>query len=129
MNLEGNLNLLKMNKACIINVQGREKKVAGLFLPIEENDIYLTRDESGKLTKALIGLNIHELREPFEDGSTHYVKFKVGKKFLESHPLEAEALKKVFPCNLKPFTFDDEQKKVVATAPSVAVDDVVNLPF
>lgn len=129
MNLQGNLNLLKMNKSCIISVQGREQKVSGVFIPIAENDIYLSRDESGKVNSALMGISVLERREPTDDGKTHYVKPNVGKNFREQHPQEAEALAKTYLCNMKPITFDTAQRQAIDSAPPVQVDEILDLPF
>ena len=129
MNLQGNLNLLKMNKACIVSIQGNQERVTGVFIPVAYNDIYLGRDESGKVTSALMGVSVLERREPSDDGKTHYVKPNVGKSFREQHPQEAEALAKTYLGNMKPLTFDTAQRQAIESAQPVQADNVVDLPF
>ena len=132
MNLQGNINLLKMNKACVVGVPTKQGgQIKGVFIPIVENDIYLTTDrETGKLNGALLSLNVVERREPSENGHTHYVKPSVGKELREKMPAEAEALSKVYLGNMKPFTFENNQAAAMNQITEVATPvDTSDLPF
>ena len=132
MNLQGNLNLLKMNKSCLLSVPTKEGgKIKGIFVPIVENDIYLTTDrETGKVNSALLGVSVLERREPSENGHTHYVKPSIGKEFKEKRAADAEALSKVYLGNMKPFTFDNIQAAAMTQAEEVTqVETEDDLPF
>lgn len=132
MNLQGNINLLKLNKSCVISVPTKEGgKIRGVFVPIVENDIYLTTDkETGKLNAALLGMSVLERREPSDSGMTHYVRPAVGKNFKEARPEDADRLRQTYLGNMKPLTFDTQQAEAMEQAETVQLaepDD--DLPF
>lgn len=82
MNLNIDLNLLKLEKACILSVQGKFETKKGVFIPIEDNDIYVSV-EGDKPKAAYLSVTAWESREE-KFGQTHYVKQSFSKQFRES---------------------------------------------
>mgnify|MGYP006932732489 CR=1 FL=1 len=58
MNLTGNVNLLKLEKAGIATIKNKKCVV----IPIEENDLYVSMDENLKAKAVYLNVNINESR-------------------------------------------------------------------
>ena len=87
MNIQQNINLLKLSRACVVSLQGRQEKVKGVFIPIEENDIYVTTNEDGSAKGAHLSITAWETKEQrFEQ--THMVKQAFSKEYRERHTEE-----------------------------------------
>lgn len=80
MNLTSNVNLMRLKMAAVTTINGKEC----LVLPIAENDLYCTRDESGKPKGVFLGLNHWENRQPSRYGDTHSIKQNHSKEFREA---------------------------------------------
>lgn len=80
MNLQGSIDLLKLEKAGIATI--RNKKC--IVIPIEENDLYVSMDENLKAKAVYLGININERREPSRYGETHYCKQSYIKRISRS---------------------------------------------
>jgi hypothetical protein len=78
-NLRGSIDLLKLVKSCVVDIKG----VKCVVIPVEFNDIYVSKDEENKAKGAYLSLNIWQRREPSKYGKTHYVKPSFRKEFLE----------------------------------------------
>ena len=70
MNLQGSIDLLKLELAGIATIKGKKC----LVIPIQENDIYINMNEDLKAKAAYLRLSIFERREVSRYGKTHYVK-------------------------------------------------------
>ena len=57
MNLQGSIDLLKLEKAGIATIKNKKCVV----IPIEENDLYVSMDENLKAKAVYLGININEL--------------------------------------------------------------------
>lgn len=82
MNLNIDLNLLKLDKACILSVQGKFETKKGVFIPIDDNDIYVSV-EGDKPKAAYLNITAWESREE-KFGQTHYIKQSFSKQYRES---------------------------------------------
>lgn len=92
MNLTGNVNLLKLEKAGIATIKNKKCVV----IPIEENDLYVSMDENLKAKAVYLNVNINERREPSQYGNTHYCKQYLSKQYKDANKAEAEAKSKVY---------------------------------
>lgn len=63
MNLQGSIDLLKLEKAGIATIKNKKC----IVIPIEENDLYVSMDENLKAKSVYLGLNINERREPVRE--------------------------------------------------------------
>lgn len=84
MDLSIKLNLLKLEKAAVVSLQGKTKKVKCIVIPVEENDIYVSQDENtGAAKSAYLDLIAWESREP-KFGDTHYVRQSFSETFTQA---------------------------------------------
>ena len=98
-NLRGSIDLLKLVKSCVVDIKG----VKCVVIPVEFNDIYVSKDEENKAKGAYLSLNIWQRREPSKYGKTHYVKPSFRKGFLERLTEEQrKALNDIFLGDLQP---------------------------
>lgn len=130
MDLSGSIDLLKLYNSGMATIRG----VRCLVIPIENNDLYITKDDTtGKAKACYLGLVVRERKEVDQWGKTHYCKQQLSKEFREGgNPEIVEEKKKTYLGNFKPVVFDDNtnQAGTVQVAPlsdfDVQEDD---LPF
>lgn len=126
MNLTGSIDLLKLEKAGIATI--RNKKC--IVIPIEENDLYVSMDESLKAKAVYLGININERKEPSRYGETHYCKQSLSKEYQETYKSELEAKGKIYIGGLKPSKFQGSSNAVASVeAPNAQIEDEDQLPF
>lgn len=123
MNLKGNINLLAMSRAGMATIRG----VKCVVIPVAENDLYVSADDSGKVKGCYLGLSVYERREASDKGVTHYVKQRFSKEYREAHT-EEEMSGKPYLGNMKPFTIESRNAadKMEAAVTTTEEDD---LPF
>lgn len=126
MNYNQNINLLKLKNACIVTVKGKSATKKGVFIPIEENDLYVALDESLKPKGVHLGLSSWELKEKGQYGDTHLLKQSFSKEFRAT--MSEEELKSTpILGNMKPIEKTNDVSNVHATEVQVADND--DLPF
>ena len=123
MNLNGNIDLLKLSRAGTATIRG----VKCLVIPIIENDLYVTEDESHKAKGCYLGLSVCERREVSDKGVTHYVKQRFSKEYRESHT-EEEMGEKPYLGNMKPFNIERKNPAETVEA-AIANTEEDDLPF
>lgn len=121
-------NLLKMKNSCIIHLESKKTgvKKRGVFIPIEENDLYESIDEALKVKGVFLGLNAWKLKVKGQYGDTHLLKQNFSKDFRDN--LTEEELDNMpILGNMKPI----EKTKDVSNAnvPEVSASDEDDLPF
>lgn len=124
MNINGSIDLLKLELAGVATIKGKRCVV----IPIEENDIYTKVDEQTlKATSAHLGVSVYQRQQPSQYGKTHYAKQSLSKKYREEHPEATEAKKSVYIGDFTTF----EIGQPIAQAPIVAAEhiDEDDLPF
>ena len=129
VNLTGSIDLLKLKNAGIITVPGKTATKRGVFIPIEDNDVFVTMDENLKAKSAYLGLNINQRREVSERGATHYAKPSVSNRFAELYPELAEERRKVYCGDFKPFVFEGGNAVNNVQAQEVVPQENDDLPF
>ncbi len=105
MNLQGSVDLLKLELAGITTINGKEC----LVIPVKENDIYVSVDENLKPKAAYLGLSIFERRETGKYGDTHNVKQSFSKEFREKIGVDA-VKSKPYIGNFKPLEIRSNQQ-------------------
>lgn len=126
MNLQGSIDLLKLEKAGIATIKNKKCVV----IPVEENDLYVSMDENLKAKAVYLGVNINERREPSQYGKTHYCKQSLSRQYRDTHKTEAEAKSKVYLGDFKPYEFEGSgNAAATVNAPSLQTDWEDDLPF
>lgn len=126
MNYNQSINLLKLKNACIVTVKGKTTTKKGVFIPIEENDLYVALDESLKPKGVHLGLASWELKQKGQYGDTHLLKQSFSKDFRET--MSEEELKNApILGNMKPIERTNDVSNVPVPEVSASEDD--DLPF
>lgn len=123
----GKLNLLKLKRAGIMQIQGRAEVLRCLVIPIEDNSIFVTTDEDNHPKAAYLDLTAWELKNPKYD-ETHMVKQSLPKEVREKM-IDEE--KKAMPIlgGLKPVIFENQNAASSCDAPFAQTQNLDNLPF
>ena len=123
----GKLNLLKLKRAGIMQIQGRTGVLRCLVIPVEDNNIFVTTDENNHPKAALIDLTAWELKNPKYD-ETHMIKQSLPKEVREKMTDEE---KKAIPIlgGLKPVIFESQNAASSCAAPIAQTQNSDDLPF
>lgn len=131
LNLTGSIDLMRLQSVGTKDVptkDGGTKRC--VVIPIEENEIFITKDEmTGKTRAAYLSMNINQRREVSERGATHYAKPSVSKKFAEQFPDKAELRRGAYIGDFKPYVFDGGNAANTVVAERVERDENDDLPF
>lgn len=126
-NYTGKLNLLKFRNACIVTVRGREATKKGVFIPIDDNNIFISADEELKPKGAYVDFNAWENRQPGKYGDTHSLRQALAKE-VRGRMTDDELREVPYIGNMKPYEAVNAAGSV--EAPAARVDeDVDDLPF
>lgn len=126
-NYTGRLNLLKFKNACIITVQGKSAPKKGVFIPIEDNAIFVTAGDDQKARGAYIDFMAWENQQPGKYGDTHGIRQSLPKEVRGR--MTEEQLKAVpYFGNMKPHEVQNASQTV--EAPATQVEETTDeLPF
>lgn len=120
MNYDKSINLLRLKNVLITECKGKTMTKKGLFIPIEDNDLYVSLDENLKPKAVLLDLVAWELKEEGKYGDTHIIKQAFSKEFRDAMT-EDEYKKQPILGSMKPMSKPEPFMQV-----SVVEDD---LPF
>lgn len=123
----GKFNLLKFKNSCIVSVKGKSETKRGVFIPIDDNNLFISADENLKPKGAYIDFTAWENQQPGKYGDTHSIRQSLAKEVRER--MTDDELKAVpYFGNMKPYTLENAAKTV--EAPSSQVDEgLEDLPF
>lgn len=130
MDLSGSIDLLKLHKVGVATIKG----VRCMVIPIEDNDLYITKDDAtGKAKACYLGLVVRERREVDKWGKTHYCKQQLSREYREGgNPEIVDEKKKTYLGNFKPIAFEEPTNQA-GTVQSAQVEDFEveddDLPF
>lgn len=126
-NYSGKMNLLKFKNACIITVQGKSASKKGVFIPVDDNAIFVTAGDDQKARGAYIDFMAWENQQPGKYGDTHGIRQSLPKETRER--MTEEQLKAVpYFGNMKPYEVQNASQTV--EAPIAQVDENIDdLPF
>ena len=126
-NFQGKLDFLKFKNSCVISVKGKTGEKKGVFVPIEDNDIFVTTDENNKAKGAYFNFAVFENKQVGKYGDTHMIKQSIGK---DARSKMSDEEKRAIPIlgNMKPMELQNAPQAVEApVAPLVQEED--DLPF
>ncbi len=128
-NFNAKLNLMKLSRAGIMQIQGRGEVLRCLVIPVEENHLFVSTDEATNRPKAAyLDLSAWELQNPkYEE--THMIKQSLPKEVREQM---TEEQRKSLPIlgGLKPMEVKPaENNAATCDAPFAQVSDMNDLPF
>ena len=131
INLTGSIDLMRLQSVGTKKFQAKDgSEKLCIVIPVEENDIYITKDEmTGKAKAAYFGMNINQRLEVSKFGATHCAKPAVSNKFAEKHPALAEERRKSYIGDFKPYVFENASAANTVVAEVVQRDDNDDLPF
>lgn len=126
-NYSGKLNLLKFLNACIVTVKGNTSTKRGVFIPLDDNNVFVSADENMKPRGAYIDFIAFENLQPGKYGDTHSLRQSLAKEVRER--MTDEELKAVpYIGNMKPYEMSNAARTV--EAPQATVDEGMDdLPF
>ena len=126
-NFQGKLDFLKFKNSCVISVKGKTGEKKGVFVPIEDNGLFVTTDENNKAKGAYFNFAVFENKQVGKYGDTHMIKQSIGK---DARSKMSDEEKRAIPIlgNMKPMELQNASQAVEApVAPSVQEED--DLPF
>lgn len=130
VNLRGSIDALKYRNACIVTIPGKTCSKRGVFIPIDDNDVYVTMEEgSRKANHAFLGMQILQRREASQYGKTHYAKPTYSKNFRDAHPEWTEEGNKTYIGDFETFAFEGGNAADRVESQTVNVDKEDDLPF
>ena len=126
MNYSGKLNLLKFKNACLISVKGNTAVKKGIFIPFEDNNIFISSDEDLKAKGAYVDFNAWENQATDKYGYTHCIRQSISKE-VKDRMNEEERKSVPYIGNMKPYEIQNGPSSVhVSTA---EIDESDDLPF
>lgn len=126
MNYSGKLNLLKFRNACIVSVAGRTATKKGVFIPIDDNNLFISVDENLRSKGAYIDFIAWENQQAGKYGDTHSLRQSLSKEVRERMTEDEQKLIP-FIGNMKPYELQNAAAN--ANAPVVEVYSEDDLPF
>lgn len=136
MNLQGSINLLKLDKAGLATIDGKSGPKLCVVIPVEDNDIYVSRDNALRPKAAYLSFAAWANRgENGVDkyGNSHYVKQSFSKEYREGGTGDGMRDKPIIG-NLKRLVMPDKADRQIDRADNaqtthVAIDSKDDLPF
>ena len=128
-NFQGKFDFLKLKNACVISVKGKTGAKKGIFIPVDDNSIFVSTDENNKAKSAYLDFVAFETKKLGKFGDTHMIKQSLGK---DAHSKMSNEEKRAIPIlgNMKPIELQNASQAVEApVAPLVQEEDDDSLPF
>lgn len=126
-NFNAKLNLLKLKRAGVMQIQGRGEVLRCLVIPIEENNIFVSTDDNNRPKAAYLDLTAWPLQNP-KYGETHMIKQSLPKEVREKMTDEE---KKAMPIlgGMRPVSFEVQNAATTCDAPFAQTQNLDDLPF
>lgn len=126
-NFNAKLNLLKLKRAGVMQIQGRGEVLRCLVIPIEENNIFVSTDDNNRPKAAYLDLTAWALQNPKYD-ETHMIKQSLPKEVREKMTDEE---KKSMPIlgGMRPVSFEVQNAATTCDAPFAQTQNLDDLPF
>lgn len=127
-NFQGKLDFLKFKNSCVISVKGKTGEKKGVFVPIEDNGLFVTTDENNKAKGAYFNFAVFENKQVGKYGDTHMIKQSIDK---DSRSKMSDEEKRAMPIfgNMKPMEFNNSSQTVESPVAPVAHEEDDSLPF
>ena len=122
------VNLLKLRKAGIVKIKGRDESLDCVVLPIKYNHIFMSRDEdTNKIKSAYLDLTAWAMNNPKYD-ETHLLKQSLPKEVREQMSDEEKNDLPILG-GMKPINIDRMNGGVISNAPLLDIENNDDLPF
>lgn len=122
------VNLLKLRKAGIVKIKGRDESLDCVVLPIKYNHIFMSRDEdTNKIKSAYLDLTAWAMNNPKYD-ETHLLKQSLPKEVREQMSDEEKNDLPILG-GMKPINIDRINGGVISNAPLLDIENNDDLPF
>ena len=127
-NFQGKLDFLKFKNSCVISVKGKTGEKKGVFVPIEDNGLFVTTDENNKTKGAYFNFAAFENKRVGKYGDTHMIKQSIGK---DARSKMSDEEKRAIPIlgNMKPMEFNNATHAVEPPVAHVSHEEEDSLPF
>lgn len=128
-NFQGKFDFLKLKNACVISVKGKTGAKKGIFIPVDDNSIFVSTDENNKAKSAYLDFAAFETKQPGKFGDTHMIKQSIGK---DARSKMSDEEKRAIPIlgNMKPMEFNNSSQTVESpVAPVAHEEEDDSLPF
>lgn len=127
-NFNAKLNLMKLSRATITQIQGRGEVLRCLVIPVEENHLFVSVDEQTNRPKsAYLDLTAWEMQNPkYEE--THMIKQSLPKEVREQMTDEQKKAQPILG-GMKPMNFEAHNGAADCHAPFAQVGNLDDLPF
>lgn len=127
MNYNVKLNLLKLKKAGVLSIQGRSEVQKCLVIPIEENNLFVSCDDSNKAKGVYLDLTAWAMQNQ-QYGDSHLVKQSLPK---EARERMTEDEKRNMPIlgSMREFENNAQSQAADTNAPFAQVENYEDLPF
>lgn len=127
MNYAVKINLLRFKNACIVSVKGKTATKKGVFIPIEDNHLFISADEDLRAKGAYLDAIAWTNQQPGKYGDTHAIRQSLAKE-VRDRMTEDEKKEIPFIGNMKPYEQANASDSI--SAPYTEVDqDLDQLPF
>lgn len=126
MNYNVKLNLMRFKNACVITVKGKNASKRGVFIPIEDNNMFISADDDLNVKGAFVDGIAWENKQVGKYGDTHSIRQSLPKEVRDKMS-EEELLSIPYFGNMKPYELTDKANSVAA--PVVEPDPADDLPF
>ena len=124
MNYQGKINLLRLINSCVVTIKGNTGSKKGVFIPIEDNHLFMSADDAGKPKAAYIDFIAWENKQS-KFGDTHSLKLSIAKEIRDK--MTDDQLKAIpYFGTFKPYEIGNASNTVVA--PEAEVEEL-DLPF
>ena len=127
-NFQGKLDFLKFKNSCVISVKGKTGEKKGVFVPIEDNGLFVTTDENNKAKGAYFNFAVFENKYVGKYGDTHMIKQSIDK---DTRSKMSDEEKRAIPIlgNMKPMELQNASQAVEAPVAPVVHEEEDDLPF
>ena len=127
-NFQGKIDFLKLKNACVISVNGKSGAKKGVFVPIEDNGLFVTTDENNKAKGAYFNFAVFENKKVGKYGDTHMIKQSIGK---DARSKMSDEEKRAIPIlgNMKPMELQNASQAVETPVAPVSHEEEDSLPF
>lgn len=126
-NYSGKLDFLKLKNTCIISVNGETGSKKGVFIPIDDNNLFVSIDENNKAKSVYFDFMAYENKQPSKFGYTHMIKQSFNKDIRAKMTDEEKRALPIFG-NMKPFKPQNANQPVETSVTPIA-QDADDLPF
>ena len=122
------VNLLKLRKAGIVKIKGRDESLDCVVIPIKYNHIFMFIDEdTNKIKSAYLDLTAWAMNNPKYD-ETHLLKQSLPKEVREQMSDEEKNGLPILG-GMKPINIDRMNGGVISNAPLLDIENNDDLPF